>query len=110
MNIEKDIENLEKRIAKNAGKIENNAEKIQKNSYALDILKDYKTESHRLFAILIIVLFMWFGTICYLVYVLNDIGVETTTQEVSQTNENGYNNFIGSDGEITNGNAKDQTN
>lgn len=112
MKLEEDIVKLEKKIQHNAGKIEDNAERIQKNSYALDILKDYKTESHRLFVVLIVVLFMWFATIGYLVYVLNDIGVEetTTTQEVSQTNENGYNNFVGNDGDIINGKAKDKTN
>lgn len=108
------IEDLEKKIEKNANKINNNAdrinsnlEKIEKNSYALDILKDYKEDSKRLFIILIIVICAWIGTIGYLIYVLNDIDiVEETTQEVTQENENGSNNFIGNDGDITNGKAE----
>lgn len=94
-------EHLEE-IKKNGNNINNNQQQIQQNSYALDILKDYKAGSKRMFIALLIVLFMWFATICYLVYVLNDIGVvEETT--VSQDNESGYNNYIGNDGDITNG-------
>ena len=109
------IEDLEKKIEKNANKINSNAdkinsnlEKIEKNSYALDILKDYKEDSKRLFVILFVILVMWIATLGYLIYVLNDINtIEETTQEVTQENENGYNNFIGNDGDITNGKAKD---
>ena len=73
-------------IKKNGNNISHNDKRIQQNSYTLEILKDYKTESKRLFIILIIVLSMWFLTIGYLVYVLNDTGTieeETTTQEIS---------------------------
>ena len=97
MNIETNIENLEKKIEKNAIKIEDNAERIKVNSSALGILKEFKEENKRIFIILIIVLFMWFATICYLIYVLNDIGyeeinTETTTQEVSDVDniDNSY--------------------
>lgn len=109
------IEELEKKIEKNAIEISNNADKInnnlkhiKKNKYALDILKDYKNESIRWFIalkrvvlLLIIVLFMWFVTIGYLIYTLNDIG--TIEKNVTQDNTNGYNNYIGNDGDITNG-------
>lgn len=99
MNIEKKLEEIEKQLEKNTNKIIDNANnidknkgKIKQNSYALDILKDYKNGSKRLFIILIIVLIMWFATIGYLIYVLNDIGTieEETTQEISdiQTIEN----------------------
>ena len=54
--------------------ISNNSERIQKNSYALEFIKDYKADSKKWFTILLIVLFMWFLTIGYLVYVLNDTG------------------------------------
>ena len=46
---------------------------------------------------------MWFLTIAYLVYVLNDTGSYTET--ISQDNKDGYNNYIGNDGDITNGTA-----
>ena len=92
-----DIEELKNRLEENTNRIianmnelhsheemiSNNYERIQRNSYALDILKDYKSENKRLFIILIIVLFMWFLTIGYLVYVLNDIGtIKDDTIEV----------------------------
>ena len=111
--IKKGIEDIEQMVLENSKKIDENAkaskknaekilktmeklhshdERINKNSYALDILKDYKNGSKRLFIILIIVLIMWFATIGYLVYVLNDIGTieEETSQEISdiQTIEN----------------------
>ena len=63
-------------------KIENKVKEIEQKSFAMSILSDYKTAFKRLFYVLIIVLFMWFGTIGYLVYVLNDIGVVETTQEI----------------------------
>ena len=83
MDYKKDLEELEKRIEENANriisnfeqinnntnKIDNNANKIQKNSYALDILKDYKAETKRLYTILIIILFMLFITIGFLIYI-----------------------------------------
>lgn len=84
MNLEelnKKIDDNAQKIIDNLKRIDTNKEKIEQNSYALEILKDYKGESKRLFTILIIVLVMWFATIGYLVYVLNDIGYEETTTE-----------------------------
>lgn len=78
-------------IAENTKKINNNLERINQNSYALEILKDYKKENKRMFIILIIVLCMWFLTIGYLVYVLNDVGTIQTTQEISDVESIGGN-------------------
>ena len=103
MNIDENIEKLERRIEHNANKIEYNAKSIEKNSYALNILKDYKEDSRRLFVILLIVLFMWIVTGGYLVYLLNDIGTIKETEKISQESESGNNNYIGNDGDITNG-------
>lgn len=97
----KRLDNHLEEIKKNGNNISNNHQRIQQNSYALDILKDYKAGSKRMFTALIIVLFMWFATICYLIYVLNDVG--TIEEMVTQENESGYNNYIGNDGDITNG-------
>lgn len=79
---------------------------MQEQSFAKEILHDYKKSNKRLFTILIIVLLMWFTTGCYLVYTLNGIGTIDTT--VTQENENGYNNYIGNDGDITNGETNDK--
>lgn len=78
---------------------------MREQSFAREILKDYKKQNKRLFIIILVILAMWFITIAYLVYVLNDIGtIETTsTQEVSKENTDGINNYIGNDGDITNG-------
>ena len=71
-------------INENKKLINDNFQKIQNNSYALEFIKDYKADSKRWFTILIVVLCMWFITIGYLVYVLNDTGViEETTQEIT---------------------------
>ena len=84
---------------------------MKEQSLAMELLQDYKKANKRMFIIIIIILTMWFATIGYLVYILNDIGtIETTTQQVEQENEEGNNNFIGGNGDINNGKAKDQTN
>ena len=79
---------------------------MEEKSLAMEFVNDYKKHNKRLFAINIIILVMWFATIGYLVYVLNDIGTEETTETtITQENDNGYNNYIGNDGDIINGKA-----
>lgn len=86
-------------------------EELKEQSFAMDLLKDYKNQNKRQFIIILVILSMWFTTIGYLVYVLNDIGViEETTQEVMQENESGNNNFIGNNGDIINGKTKNKNN
>lgn len=59
--------------------------KVEQVSFAYELLSDYKKQCKRQFIIILVILGMWFATIGYLVYILNDIGVieETTTQEVT---------------------------
>lgn len=54
---------------------------IQEESFATQILHDYKMQNKRQFIVILVILGMWFATIGYLIYILNDIGVETTTTE-----------------------------
>lgn len=61
-NADRILNNLEK-ITTNEQKILNNETKIQKNSMALEILKDYKRQNKRLFAILIFELIIWVITL-----------------------------------------------
>jgi len=61
-NADRILNNLEK-IVTNEQKILNNESKIQKNSMALEILKDYKKQNKRLFAVLIIELVIWIITL-----------------------------------------------
>lgn len=83
-------------------------EKVEEITLAYELVQDTKKTNKRMFIIILVILSMWFATIGYLVYVLNDIGVveETTTQEVMQENDNGDNNFIGNDGDISYGKAE----
>lgn len=55
---------------------------IKDQSLAMEILSDYKKANKRQFIIILVILTLWFITIGYLVYILNDIGVEETTQEI----------------------------
>lgn len=84
---------------------------IEEKSLARELLEDAKRTNKRMFIIILVILFMWFATIGYLVYILNDIGtIETTTQEVQQESESGNNNFVGGNGDINNGKANNKTN
>lgn len=75
---------------------------MKNESLAMELLNDYKKTNKRQFIIILVILGMWFLTIGYLVYTLNDIGtIDETT--VTQENNDGYNNYIGNDGEINNG-------
>ena len=107
--LKKSVERLEQKIDNNAvsiiqnmnklhshdDKINANAEKIQQNSWAIDILRDYKSSSKRLFIMWIITFLALIGVCCYLVYLMNDIGaIQTTneyTQEVNDINDIGGN-------------------
>lgn len=82
---EKEINNIKKEV-----------HELQEQSLALELLKDYKKQNKRQFIVILVILGMWFSTIGYLVYILNDIGTETTTTEsYDMSTENGNNNFVG---------------
>lgn len=79
-------------------------QEIKEESFAMSMLKDYKKQNKRQFIIILVILSMWFATIGYLVYILNDIQVVETTETYDMSTEDGNNNFVGGDnnGEITN--------
>lgn len=58
-------------------------QEVKNQSFAFELLQDARKTNKRQFIVIIIILAMWFITIGYLVYVLNDIGTIETTQEVS---------------------------
>lgn len=74
-------------------------EEIQEHSFAMELLKDQKKQNRRQFIIILVILGMWFATIGYLVYVLNDTNTETTstTETYDMSTEEGNNNYIGGD-------------
>ena len=76
---------------------------VKEQSLAMELLEDYKKANKRQFIIILVILVMWFCTIGYLIYVLNDISSVETTETITQENADGYNNYIGNDGEIVNG-------
>ena len=57
--------------------------KTEEKSFAMEMLSDYKRQNKRLFVIILVILTFWFATIGYLVYILNDIGIEVVTQEIT---------------------------
>lgn len=83
--------------------IKQEVHELQEHSFAMELLKDQKKQNKRQFIIILVILSMFTALLGYTIYLLNDIGTETTTQEVTQDNTNGNNNFIGNDGDITNG-------
>lgn len=84
---------------KEISNIKHEVHELQEQSLAFELLKDFKTQNKRQFIIILVILGMWFATIGYLVYILNDIGTETTTttETYDMDTENGNNNYIGGD-------------
>jgi hypothetical protein len=78
-------------------------EELKEESFAMEILADYKRQNKRLFVMWIITFLTLVALSCYTLYLVNDIGTIETT--VTQENSDGYNNYIGNDGDITNGKA-----
>lgn len=80
---------------------------IKQESFAMEMLKYSKRQNKILFVIILILLVFWFATGSYLIWVLNDIGVEEITTEESyevQQDAEGSNNYInGSDNSVNNG-------
>lgn len=70
MGLREEIEDMKKEV-----------KEIEEESLAMSLLKDYKKQNKRQYIIILVILGMWFATIGYLVYILNDIGTETTTTE-----------------------------
>ena len=68
---------------------------------ATEMLHILKIQNKRLFIVWLVTFIAFIGLLGYTIWLLNDIGsVETT---VTQDNADGYNNYIGNDGEINNG-------
>ena len=54
--------------------VQKEIEELKEQSLAMELIKDYKKQNKRQFVIILVILVMWFATIGYLVYTLNDIG------------------------------------
>lgn len=76
MNLREDIKDMKQEL-----------EDVKNQSFTLEILHDYKVQNKRLFIIWIITFIALIGLTCYTVYLLNDIGVETTTTETIEIDD-----------------------
>lgn len=81
-------------------------EELKQETFAMELLKDQRKQNKRLFIIWIITFLTLICVTCYTIWLLNDIGVIEETTEVIQDNSDGYNNYIGNDGDINNGKTK----
>lgn len=80
-------------------------QELKEKSLAMELLQDARKTNKRLFIIWLVTFIAFIGLLGYTIWLLNDIGTEETIEEVTQDNESGYNNYIGNDGDITNGKA-----
>ena len=70
---------------------------IQEHSFAMELLKDQKKQNKRMFIIILVILGMFTCLLGYTIWLLNDISTEETI--ITQDNADGYNNYIGNDGD-----------
>ena len=68
MNLKEEVMELEKEV-----------KEIQEESFTTQILKDYKKSNERQFIIILVILGMFTCLLVYTIWLLNDIGTETTT-------------------------------
>ena len=71
MNLKEEVLNMKKEV-----------EEVKEKSLAMELLTDYKKANKRQFIIILVILSMWFSTIGYLIYILNDIGSTTDTIDI----------------------------
>lgn len=69
---------------------------------ATEMLHILKVQNKRMFIIWIITFIAFISLLGYTLWLLNDISYVDST-EVSQETQDGYNNYIGNDGDIING-------
>jgi uncharacterized membrane protein (DUF106 family) len=77
----------------------------EQQSFAMEFVHTLKVQNKRMFICWLVTFIAFIGLLGYTIWLTNDI--ETITTEVTQDTENGYNNYIGNDGEIINGETKD---
>lgn len=88
MGLREEIEDMKKEV-----------EEIQEHSFAMELLKDQKKQNKRQFIIILVILGMFTCLLGYTIWLLNDIGTETTTttETYDMSTEEGNNNYIGGD-------------
>lgn len=82
-------------------------EKDKQQKYALDIVSAFAQNTiKKLWIVIIILIILLFGTNA--AWIIYESQFEVIETEVTQTNDRGFNNFIGNDGDIIYGYADDQ--
>ena len=81
---------------------------MKEKSLAWEIIQESKKNNTKFFIMWLITFIALIGLSIYTYNLQKDIGVIETTEEVTQNNEDGYNNYIGNDEDIVNGNTKDK--
>ena len=59
-------------------------EEVREESFAFELLKDQRKQNKRQFVVILVILAMWFATIGYLVYILNDIEYTEETIDIQE--------------------------
>ena len=59
-------------------------EEVKEESFAMELLKDQRKQNKRQFVVILVILAMWFATIGYLVYILNDIEYTEETIDIQE--------------------------
>lgn len=59
-------------------------EQVREQSFAMELLQDQRKQNKRQFIVILVILAMWFATIGYLVYVLNDIEYTEETIDIQE--------------------------
>ena len=78
---------------------------LKEKSFALELLQDQRKANKRMFIIIMTLIILLFAETVFMFYTLQDIGTYEDT--ITQENDNGYNNYIGNDGDINNGKTDD---
>lgn len=100
--IKNELDDIKAKIEHNFSDINKNRESIQQNTGALALLHTLNANSNKYFIIWIITFMALLASIGYNVYLLNAYQVvETTSEEVEQTNDGGGdNNYTRAGGDI----------
>lgn len=98
-------------------KTEEKIERLEEKSFAMEMLefsnrqleinnKNLGLANRRSFIIIIVLILALCVSVGYNIYLTNDMS--TVDTEITQENQDGYNNYIGNDGDITYGKANDK--
>ena len=74
--------------------IKKEVQEVQEHSFAMELLKDQKKQNKRQFIIILVILGMFTCLLGYTIYLLNNFGVSTETENIDtdnvETNDNSH--------------------